>query len=244
MMASVSYETKRNNTQNDANNPTTTYNTLNTSVNVFPGANLPTFTVGYGLNTRKNPIELRVDTIAPSSNIDSTNVANDATNRFFLALNYDFHMVLRNSLTASVSIANKKDKTFYRRDQENLNVSTALTTFFTIPMQTTIALIVSHNATYAADQDTLTRRFLSTTQKQTFNYQTISFNARYRMMNEKLNLLATLAPSFGDFKRLLVQVGAEYQVRENQYLVGQLDLIRNAGKSSDVIASVVYRFMF
>jgi hypothetical protein len=59
-----------------------------------------------------------------------------------------------------------------------------------------------------------------------------------------LTLLATIAPSFGDFKRMLIQAGADYQIFEGHYIVGQLDFINNPGKGNDVIASIVYRFTF
>jgi hypothetical protein len=240
IMASVSYETKSNNTQNDANTPTTTYNTLNTSITAYPSAELPSFTVGYGLNTRKNPIDLAIDT----TRLDSLSIANEKTNRFFIAANYDFQMIVRNSLTASVSMANKKDNTFYGRDQDNSNFSILISSFFSIPLQTTIGVIVSHTAAYSA-WDSVQHVYLGATQKQTvFNYQTISLGARYRMMNDRLNLLATVAPSFGDFKRLLIQAGAEYQVVENHYLVSQFDFIENSDRASDTVFSILYRFMF
>jgi hypothetical protein len=57
-------------------------------------------------------------------------------------------------------------------------------------------------------------------------------------------VLATLAPSFGDFKRFLVQAGIDYQVMDNHYLVGQIDVIQNPGKDNDVVASIIYRFNF
>jgi hypothetical protein len=252
MMASVSYETKRNNTQNDVTTPTTTYNTLNTYLTVFPGVNLPSFTVGYGLNTRKNPIELRLDTVVtavadttfPSTKSDSLNYANELTNRFFLSANYNFDLYARQTATLSLSIANKKDNTFYMRDQNNVSLSAALTTFYKIPLQTTVAFILSHNVTFAALLDTVTNRYFNTTQSQAFNYQTISLSGRYRMLNERLSVTAMFAPSFGDFKRLLVQAGVDYQIMNNQFLVGQIDFIQNPGLGNDVIASIIYRVSF
>jgi len=265
IMASVSYETKSNNTQNDANTPTTTYNTLNTSITAYPSVELPSFTVGYGLDTRKNPIDLSTYTstnnpliIADTSKISNWDsiktrytvipsedgiVTDEVTNRFFVAVNYDFNMVARNSLTASFSMANKKDNTFYMRDQNNINFSAMVSSFFTIPLQTTIGVIVSQTAAYSALQDSI-RAYLSTTQKQTFNYQTLSLGARYRMMNDRLNLLVSVAPSFGDFKRLLLQAGVEYQIAENHYLVSQFDFIKNSDRPNDAIFSILYRFMF
>jgi hypothetical protein len=63
-------------------------------------------------------------------------------------------------------------------------------------------------------------------------------------MNDRLNLLATVAPSFGDFKRLLLQAGAEFQVGENHYLVSQFDFIKNSDRASDTVFSILYRYMF
>jgi len=264
MMASVSYETKSNNTQNDANTPTTTYNTLNTYITVFPGVDLPSFSVGYGMNTRKNPIDLSNDYAKNKAIIldaDTTgwgsimnnyaviptglgrNTADEITNRFFIAANFDFKLLARQSATLSASIANKKDNTFYKRDQDNVSFSAALTTLYTIPLQTTVAFILSQNKTYSALQDSV-RGFLKTTQSQAFNYQTFSLNLRYRLFDERLNLLATVAPSFGDFKRLLIQTGIDYQVVENHFLVGQVDIIQYPGKENDLIASIIYRFTF
>jgi hypothetical protein len=264
VMTSISYETKWNNLQNDNSKPVTTYNTFNGSVTAYPGVNVPTLTVGYGFNTRKNPIDLSMyystnkpvvkdaDTIGLSSIInrytviptsDAQNTADEITNRFFFASNYDFQMGVRHSATVTLSLANKTDNTFYKRNQDNLSASASLTTSYRIPLQTILSFIVSNNATYAALQDTA-KGYLSNTQKQTFNYQTFSFSARYRLFNERLNLLATVAPSFGDFKRLLIQGGIDYQVIDNHYIVGQVDVIQNPGKGNDVIASVLYRFNF
>jgi len=119
-----------------------------------------------------------------------------------------------------------------------------MSSFFSIPLQTTIGVIVSHTAAYSA-WDSVQQVYLKTTQKQTvFNYQTISLGARYRIMNDRLNLLATVAPSFGDFKRLLLQAGAEFQIRENHYLASHFDFIKNSSSASDVVFSILYRFMF
>jgi hypothetical protein len=264
MLLSASYETKSNNTQNDANTPTTTYNTLNTYITVFPGANLPSFTVGYGMNTRKNPIDLSKDyaknqtiileadtagwgqvmnnyAVIPTG--EGRNTADEMTNRFFLAANYDFNLLTRQSATLSASIANKKDNTFYKRDQDNVSFSAALTTFYKIPLQTTIAFILSRNETYAALQD-IARGYLKTTEGKSFNYQTVSLNMRYRILNDRLNLMAAIAPSSGDFKRLLMQGGIDYQVVENHFLAGQVDVIQYPGKENDVIGSIIYRFIF
>ena len=267
-MTSFSYETKWNNVQNDNSKPRTTFNTFNGSVTAYPGANLPTLTFGYGFNTRKNPYDLNrrmiftahldsignpavdafgkaiMDTTILPSKSDSLNYADEKTNRFFFSVNYDFNLLTHQSLNATVSIANKVDNTYNLRNQDNVTAAASLTTIYKIPLQTTIAVIMSHNATYSAMIDSVTMQYLSTTNKQTFDYQTVSLSVRYRMFNERLNLLASLAPSFGDFKRFLVQAGIDYQVIDNHYIVGQVNVIQNPGKGNDVVASILYRFNF
>jgi hypothetical protein len=244
LMTSFSYETKWNNVQNNNAEPITTFNTFVGSVTVYPGVNLPTLTLGYGFNTRKNPINLQ-STISIPTDDDSLKYADEKTNRFFFATNYEFNMLARQSLNATLSIANKKDNTFNLRNQDNMSFATSLTTNYSkIPLQTTIAVIVSHNVIYFAMQDSITKQYLTSTSQVPFDYQTISLNARYRVLNDRMSLLAAIAPSFGDFKRMLIQAGAEYQIVENHYLVGQFDFVKNSGRASDTVVSLLYRFMF
>lgn len=264
-LVSVSYETKSNNTMDEASTPTTTYHTFNTSVTGYPGAAYPSFTLGYGFNTRKNPLDVSryaaankplirdydanaLDTLTQKLyTIVATDtlalIADELTNRYFLATNYDFVYSGRHTVTATLSIANKKDRTFYHRDIDNINVGMTLSSYFTIPLQTTLSYIVSQSSAYSAMQDSV-RAYLGTTQKQTFRYQTLSIGARYRLKDDKMNVLATVAPSFGDYKRLLVQAGIDYQFVENHYLVSQCDVIKYSGRASDIIFSLLYRYLF
>lgn len=265
VMLSAAFETKHNNTQNDASLATTTYNTLNTSVTAYPGIDIPSFTVGYGFYTRKNPIDLSayINTGKPLiMDIDTSRafswssiqdnyttipwenaryVVNDFINRIYVAINHSFNLLGRQSAEISVNLAKKKDDTFYRRDQDNLNITFTTATQYDVPLQTMLSFIVSNNAVYSAMQDSL-GAYLRVTQKQIFNYQTISVGARYRMLNNKLDLAALLAPSFGDFKRILLQVGADYEIADKHNLVSQIDFIQNSGKSSNIILSIIYRF--
>jgi hypothetical protein len=238
ILASVSFETKWNDISNSNSAPQTTFNTFNSSVTAYPGTNLPGVTLGYGFYTRNNPINLYNDT----TRIDSLYVADEITNRFYISLNHDFQYGIRQSASLTASIADKTDNTFYKRNQNNLNVALSWTGYYTIPLQTSVSLILSNNATYNAVQDSTTKKYLSTTTEQDFNYSTISFNARYRLLQDRLNLIATIAPSFGDFKRMLFQAGADYEFIPRHSIIGQLDYINNPNRASDVIASFIYRF--
>ena len=222
--------------------PTTHYHTITTSVTASPGNNLPTFSVGLVLNTRKNSVMLDIN----STIVDSSEVADDATRRFYGSVSYDFQFLARQSFSLSVSVAKKTDNTYFLRNQDNFNLSTSLTTNYTIPLQTTISAVVSTNASYQAALDTLngSYSYLPSTIETAFNYQTLSFNARMRVIEDRLNAFATVAPSFGAFKRVLFQAGTDYQFVKNHFLVAQIDYVQNSGALNDVIASLVYRFSF
>jgi hypothetical protein len=113
-------------------------------------------------------------------------------------------------------------------------------------LQTTISAVLSTNASFQADTSTVNGIFsyLPSTIEQTFNYQMVSFNARMRVIEDKLNAFATIAPSFGAFSRVLYQAGADYQIVKNHFIVAQMDFVHNSGATNNVIASFVYRFSF
>lgn len=268
MLLSLAYEIKANNTAHDAATPTTHFNTLTTSLTVFPGSQLPSFTVGYGFYTRKSSVDissysltgksvlqessLPADTILAASyrmlyavipDDKMINAADERTNRYYIGINYDFSFMGKQSLTFLTTIAAKDDRTFYRRNQDNLNISLQLTTRYTIPLQTTLGIIHSSNATYMAERDSI-GGYLTTTTKTLFDYQTLSLGARYRLLDDKLNVIGMVAPSFGAFRRLLLQVGAEYEAWENHYFTAELSFLQYPGKPTDVLAGIIYRLAF
>ncbi|MCX7984069.1 MAG: hypothetical protein N3A63_04095 [Bacteroidetes bacterium] len=268
VLLSVAYEIKSNNTLNEHSVPTTRYNTLSTSVTVFPGISFPSITVGYGFYTRKNSVDLSphlqpgkpvlplsylpIDTVqatlyrslysvVPDEKVLS--VANEKTDRVFVGMNYDFTFIERQSVTVTTTIAKKSDRTFYKRNQENTNVSLSVTTRYRIPLQTTLGIVVSQNSTFFALRDSV-RAYTAATTKTPFNYQTLTLNARYRLFENSLQLIVTCSPSFGDFRRFLVQGGAEYEVRENHYVTAEISFIQYPGRPNDVLAGLLYRFVF
>lgn len=259
-IVSLSYETKHNNVQNDASLPTTKYNTFNSSISAYPGFGIPSFTIGYGFYYRKNPIDMSehvnlgkplimdIDTAGKTVNDyivipweKAKYIVDDFTNRFYIGSNHVFNFLGKQNVVMSFTLAQKQDRTFYKRDQNNLSALISTTTEYEIPLQTTISVVTSHNSMYYALQDS-NNAYINRTQKQTFNYQTLSFGGRYRLLDDMLNLAAVIAPSFGDFRRLLIQLGVDYQIASNHYLVYELDFIRNSGGSNDLIMGITYRF--
>jgi hypothetical protein len=74
-----------------------------------------------------------------------------------------------------------------------------------------------------------------------YNYTTIALGARYRMMEDKLELSGSLSPSFGDFKRQSIDLVAQYEILQNFNLVFQFRLYRIPGQSTNSITGLSTR---
>jgi hypothetical protein len=230
-LLSISYEAREDNTA-ETKVATTKFGNINGSLTVFPGVNLPSFTIGYGIVTRKSDA-------SPTDSLKRLFVADDKTNRISVQLNYDFNAGARHSLSLGASLSDKTDNTFYKRDQKNNSFSGSLMTTYTIPLQTTLSF--NTNLTESSQFGTLPLAALVTTE---FKITAISFNARYSLLGDKLQLASTVSTSLGDLNRTLAQVGVDYSFTQNLALLAQYDFIQNSGFKDDNIASLIFRYSF
>ena len=60
----------------------------------------------------------------------------------------------------------------------------------------------------------------------------LSAGARYRMLENKLELMGAFSPSFGDFKRIGVDFTAAYNIIQNFDIVFQLHVYKMEGMPS------------
>jgi len=241
---SLSYEGKSDNTA-FTKAGTTSYSNLNTSLTMSLAADIPTLQIGYGLFGRNNDQLIFQNISTPDS---ATKAADEATNRYYFGANYDFTAGIRHSLTASFSIADKKDNTFYKRNQSNSFVQLAWNGQFNIPLQATFSVLYSGNSN---DQElfkpdtTLSGRLgpdsaLATT---TFNYTVVTVGARYTLLGDALRLAAAISPQFGAFNRVTYTASADYTVDRHNFAF-QMNYYQNSGTADDKIFSLIYRFQF
>ncbi|HLF19521.1 MAG TPA: hypothetical protein VI704_01910 [Bacteroidota bacterium] len=248
MLTSLSFEQKSDNTAS-TKEISTKYVNFNGSVAVNPGINLPTFQLGYGQFGRTAGLN-QATRSAVSNRPDSASVtqsADEATQRYLIAANYDFQAGIRHLASISFSLANRKDNTFRNQNQQNMFVQTSLTSnFSTMPLQTVVGILYSKNKndiqTFFTDSIKLHRdSVLSTTD---FNYTMVTLGGQLRMLNDNLRLAATVSPAFGAFNRINYQFGADYTYAERHNFLLQADYIQNAGQGDDTIISLIYRFNF
>jgi len=234
VLLSLSYEQRQDNTA-ETKVATTKYGNVNGSLTVFPASDLPSFTIGYGILTRKSDANL-------NDLFQRLYAADDRTSRISLQINYDFNFGARHSASFGVNLSNKKDNlpdSLNRGEQKNNSYYGSLTTFFQIPLQTTISF--NTNMTQSSALASLP---LAGIPLQDFNITSLSLNAQYRLLEDKLRLSSTVSNSSGDLKRTLVQVGADYSITTHHAAAVEFDYINNSGYKNDSIASLIYRFNF
>ncbi len=239
---SISYEGKHDNTAFTKLTGTTSYSNLNTSLILNLAANVPTFQLGYGLFGRQS------DQTVPTPDSSESKGADDATNRYFFGMNYDFVAGLRHTLMASVSVASKNDNTYLKRNQANSLYQVALTTRYNIPLQTTLSVLYSGNSNdlQLFSSDTTGGRRAgqdSVVATTTFNYTVVTAAAQYRLLQNNLLLRAAVSPQFGSFKRTTFTASADYTVGQHNFAL-EADYFKNTGMADDKIVSLIYRFLF
>ncbi|MCX6132489.1 MAG: hypothetical protein NTU47_01635 [Ignavibacteriales bacterium] len=233
-LLSLSYEQRKDNTAK-TKVATTTYGNINGSLTLFPANNFPSFTVGYGILTRKSDANF-------TDPLQKLFAADDQTNRISIQLNYDFNAGARHNLSLGANISDKTDNlpaALNRGGQKNNSYFGSLTSIFQIPLQTTVSF--NTNMTQSA---ALASTPLANLPQIEFKLTAISLNAQYRLLEDKLRVVTTVSTSTGDLNRTLVQGGLDYAITVSHALALQYDYIQNSGYKDDNIMSLVYRFNF
>lgn len=271
----VSYENKSDNTA-DTKIATTTYSNLNTTINLNLSSDIPSFTIGYGMLTRQNDHSIYQDTsglfllpLADQSgalgSTSNTLGADEASSRLYISSMYDFVFGPKHTVSLSFSTLKKEDKTFFKRDQDNLNLQFSLTSFYSVPLQTSIGFLYSLNKSYAqslinisddsvglkATYNSLGNLIAKPSPDLTeFSYTSIVFALQYKMLGDDLRLTGIINPTFGDFKRFGFTAGADYTVAPGHNIEVRLDLMLNTivtsglpdRNTNDFITSLIYRY--
>ena len=233
-LLSLSYEQRQDNTAK-TKVATTKYGNINGSLTVFPGVNLPSFTVGYGSLTRTSDANLK-------DSLQKLFAADDQTNRISFQFNYDFTLGARHSISAGLNLSDKTDNlpaALNRGNQKNNSYFGSLTTIYGIPLQTTLSFNTNMTQSAALNSSPLANLPLVD-----FKLTSLSFNAQYRLLEDKLRVSSSVSSSTGDLNRTLIQGGVDYAVTSNHAFALQYDYIQNSGYKDDSIMSIVYRFNF
>lgn len=221
LFVSLGFESLEDNTD-QSKTATTTFLNFNTTVSYFPRTDFPNITIGYGLNGSDNGLS-KYDPFGPDSLL-GLQAIDDVTNRFFIQGGYSFTAMYRQNASLSVSTSSRDDNTRRDADAVSTSVSGSLTTTWDMPLETSIGLALNFNELPATDPTDTTgfRQALSS-----FNYTTLFLSGRYRLLQDKLRVWASLAPTFGDVKRTNFDLGGEYALYQNLSALLQVSFYQN-----------------
>lgn len=208
---------------------TTTFSNWNVTASYFPRLDFPTVTLGFSQYASENGLPK-----------DSLSSISDLTNRIFLQLGYNFTAGLRHSASLGVSLSNRDDETRRNVDTKNTTISASLMTTWKIPLQTSVSITQNLSKIPSpdpADTSKVRRIILSP-----FDYTTIFLGGRYRMMEDKLQVFASIGPTFGDAERTMWDIGAEYTIMRNLNASFQLSLFQIPSRSTDIVWSLMLKY--
>ena len=224
VMLTLGWERLEDNTS-DTKVATTTYSTLSAGLSWAPGPDLPMLTFGYNRFRNRNPLE--------GKGVDSLYRVDDRTHRFFCQASYDFTFEARHTALLSVSTSDRADYTVRKTDLTSSTVTLSLISRFGIPLQTSLDIALNVND-YPSSS--------SPDGRMSLDYTTIALGGRYALLPGELNLIASLAPTFGDLKRLATDLGAEWYLQRTMSLTLQLSAFDNDDAPDDSFVSVRFRY--
>jgi hypothetical protein len=216
---SLGYESLKDNLQK-TKIATTTYQTVSASLSIFPRADFPNITLGYNNYDNSNGINVK-DTLNNDYIVDETTTA-------YAFASYDIVMGVRHNTSLSFTTQNRDDNSLSNADAKFNSGVFSVNSYWDMNLSSTFQMIYSSTEISGVPVD----------------YFTLVAGAKYRMLEDKLSLSASLSPSFGDFKRQAFEFLADYRILQNFNLAFQTRLFRFPGKSTNSIIGLTTRYTF
>ena len=204
---------------------TTVFSNFNIAATYLPRNDAPTITLGFSRYDNDNGLAV--------NGRDSISAIEDATNRVYLQSAYEFLFGARHTAMFNFSVSNRSDASLRRYDVRNITAELGLTTLYRIPLRTVFSVAAFFNT--LPDATVRGRSF-------DLNYTMLSAAARYTIVPDKLVMAATVAPTFGDYKRVAFDLGTEWNARPDMQLILQFSFFANDDFPNENIVSLRYRY--
>lgn len=219
LFLSIGYERLTDNLQ-DTKPATSTFQTLNTSVSVYPGGDLPNFTIGYSRYDNENVLS------AADSSFYTTAI-NDLTNKFYTQVSYNFTYSVPHRASFNISTSSKSDETLRGDDASSTSISGSISSEWNNKVQSHLGII------YYTSETAITP----------YDYSSFKFGGTFKMLENKLELRAALSPSFGDFERQTLDLVGNYRLLENMYLTMQFRIYRIPDQATNSVIGLTTRLI-
>jgi hypothetical protein len=204
---------------------TTVFSNVNIAATWFPERTLPTVTVGFSRYGNDNGLG--------TNGVDSLSAITDATLRFFVQSTYDFFLGVRQTASLNISTSKRTDETIRKYDLQNFTGEVGLTTFYRIPLETILNIAVYLNTLPSG---------AGRGQSVDLNYTSVSLRGRYTIVRDIVTLNASIAPTFGDYRRTAADLGVEWFARRTMSFTFQFAFFHNDDATNDNIVSLRYRY--
>jgi hypothetical protein len=118
-------------------------------------------------------------------------------------------------------------------DVSNTIVTVGLTSRYAIPLQTTVEIGLNFNS------------FPPTTrggERRSLDFTSVALTGKYVALTNILTFIATVAPTFGELKRTVVDMRAEWFAIQAMSFTLQFSYFKNTGVADDSYISLRYRY--
>jgi hypothetical protein len=219
LFISLGYENLQDNLQK-TKVATTTFKTLSASVSFFPRMDFPNITIGYNRYDNNNGLSVNL----PDTNLSKNSVA-DVTNRFMMQCSYDFKAYVRQSASFSFTTSDRVDNGASNSNAKFNSTSLNINSYWSPQLTSNFGLLYSTSEISGIP----------------FDYVSLSFGGSYKLLDNKLQLSANLSPSFGDYKRQVIELVANYYLLYNLNLIFQTRIYNIPGSPTNSIVGLTTR---
>ncbi|MGB9664630.1 MAG: hypothetical protein ACPL25_06905 [Ignavibacteria bacterium] len=190
---SVSYENLSDNLQK-TKIATTNFQNFESSVSLYLRRNFPNLTIGYSSYKTKNDIDP-----ATADSVRRLNYLNDLTHQISFSSNYDLRLKVLHRIFLNVITSRKKDYSFRNLSAKFLSINLSIHNFWNKKFSTFWGTSISSSSI------------------STYKYEYFSFTAgsKVNSFNDKLRTTLSINPSFGNLKRIIIDLFNQYYLRQN-----------------------------
>jgi hypothetical protein len=220
LFVSLGYENLQDNLQN-TKIATTTFQTISLSVSIFPRADFPNISLGFNQYNNNNGLSLS-DSL---KNRNAVYAVDDITDRISLQMSYDFTWRVKHNASISFSTSNRTDNSISHLDSKFNSGTLMLNSYWDPKISSLFALVYSSSSIKGIP----------------FDYLTLTFGGRYKLLEDKLMLSLNLSPSFGDYNRQTFEFFADYNVMTNLNLMLQFRVFRIPNEATNSIVGLIAR---
>ena len=222
LLLTAGFEQLRDNTA-DTKPATTTYATYNFAATYAPRLDVPSVTLGYSRFDNSNGLN-------PVGS-DSLNSVSDVTNRVYLQSSYDFIWGVSHTASLVFSTSDRSDATARGLNVSAVSAGASFASRFNPFLTTGLDLTANFNK---IPKDAHT--------SQRLDYTTIGVNTRYEIIPSYLVLQGAASPTFGGYKRTMLDLSAEWSFYRGMRLMADFSYFVNVNFVNENVASLRYRY--